>query len=129
MSTGLPRPRLARSAHRGRMLLRGYVSKSSAVLNRLMPFIYTGVPKRQTTPMDGAAGFKRPRKHCDHCGEDLSYSAYLQHYTSRYSIYGTTIVPRLYGTTKWALIKYNVWVMSSRIKKGAIRKSPGQSFV
>ena len=32
MSTGLPRPRLARSAHRGRMkLLRGYVSKSSAV--------------------------------------------------------------------------------------------------
>ena len=36
MSTGLPRPRLARSAHRGRMkLLRGYVSKSSAVLNRL----------------------------------------------------------------------------------------------
>ena len=32
---GLPRPRLARSAHRGRMLLRGYVSKSSAVLNRL----------------------------------------------------------------------------------------------
>ena len=35
MSTGLPRLRLARSAHRGRMLLRGYVSKSSAVLNRL----------------------------------------------------------------------------------------------
>ena len=36
MSTGLPRPRLARSAHRGRMkFLRGYVSKSSAVLNRL----------------------------------------------------------------------------------------------
>ena len=34
--TGIPRPRLARSAHRGRMkLLRGYVSKSSAVLNRL----------------------------------------------------------------------------------------------
>ena len=36
MSTGLPRPRLARSAHSGRMkLLWGYVSKSSAVLNRL----------------------------------------------------------------------------------------------
>ena len=35
MSTGLPRLRLARSAHCGRMkLLRGYVSKSS-VLNRL----------------------------------------------------------------------------------------------
>ena len=34
--TGIPRPRLARSAHRGRMkLLRGYVSKSIAVLNRL----------------------------------------------------------------------------------------------
>ena len=29
MSTGLPQPRLARSAHRGRIkLLRGYVSKS-----------------------------------------------------------------------------------------------------
>ena len=36
MSTGLPWPRLARSAHRGRIkLLRGYVSKSSAVLNPL----------------------------------------------------------------------------------------------
>ena len=36
MSTALPRQRLARSAHRGRMkLLRGYVSKSSAVLKRL----------------------------------------------------------------------------------------------
>ena len=35
MSTGVPRLRLARSAHRGRMLLRKYVSKSSAVLNRL----------------------------------------------------------------------------------------------
>ena len=34
MSTGLPRPRLARSAHRGRIkLLRGYVSKSIAALN------------------------------------------------------------------------------------------------
>ena len=33
--TGLPRPGLARSAHRGRIkLLRGYVSKSSAALNR-----------------------------------------------------------------------------------------------
>ena len=33
---GLPRPRLARSAHRGRIkLLRGYVSKSSAALNLL----------------------------------------------------------------------------------------------
>ena len=36
MSTGLPRPGLARSAHRGRItLLRGYVSKSSATLNPL----------------------------------------------------------------------------------------------
>ena len=36
MSTGLPRPGLARSAHRGRMkLLRGYVYKSSAALNPL----------------------------------------------------------------------------------------------
>ena len=36
MSTGLPRPHLARSAHRGRIkLLRGYVSKSSAALNPL----------------------------------------------------------------------------------------------
>ena len=36
MSTGLPRPRLARSAHRERIkLLRGYVSKSSAALNPL----------------------------------------------------------------------------------------------
>ena len=36
MSTGLPRPGLARSAHRGRIkLLRGYVSKSSAALNPL----------------------------------------------------------------------------------------------
>ena len=36
MSTGLPRPRLARSAHGGRIkLLRGYVSKSSAALNPL----------------------------------------------------------------------------------------------
>ena len=35
-STGLPRPGLARSAHRGRIkLLRGYVSKSSAALNPL----------------------------------------------------------------------------------------------
>ena len=35
MSTGLPRPGLARSAHRGRIkLLRGYVSKSSAAVNR-----------------------------------------------------------------------------------------------
>ena len=35
-STGLPRPRLARSAHRGRVkLLRGYVSKSTAALNPL----------------------------------------------------------------------------------------------
>ena len=35
-STGLPRPGLARSVHRGRMkLLRGYVSKSSAALNPL----------------------------------------------------------------------------------------------
>ena len=34
--TGLPRPGLARSAHRGRIkFLKGYVSKSSAVLNRL----------------------------------------------------------------------------------------------
>ena len=34
MSTGLPRPSLARSAHRGRIkLLRGYVFKSSAALN------------------------------------------------------------------------------------------------
>ena len=32
ISTGLPRPGLARSAHRGR---RGYVSKSSAALNPL----------------------------------------------------------------------------------------------
>ena len=37
MSTGLPRPGLARSAHRGRIkLLNGYVSKSSAALNPLM---------------------------------------------------------------------------------------------
>ena len=37
MSTGLPRPGLACSAHRGRMkLLRGYVSKSSAAINPLM---------------------------------------------------------------------------------------------
>ena len=36
MSTGLPRPRLACPAHRGRIkLLRGYVSKSSAALNPL----------------------------------------------------------------------------------------------
>ena len=36
MSTGLPRPGLARSAHRRRIkLLRGYVSKSSAALNPL----------------------------------------------------------------------------------------------
>ena len=36
MSTGLPWPGLARSAHRGRInLLRGYVSKSSAALNPL----------------------------------------------------------------------------------------------
>ena len=36
MRTGLPRPGLARSAHRGRItLLRGYVSKSSATLNPL----------------------------------------------------------------------------------------------
>ena len=36
MSTGLPQPGLARSAHRGRIkLLRGYVSKSSAALNPL----------------------------------------------------------------------------------------------
>ena len=36
MSTGLPRPGLARSAHRGRIkLLRGNVSKSSAALNPL----------------------------------------------------------------------------------------------
>ena len=36
MSTGLPRPGLARSAHCGRIkLLRGYVSKSSAALNPL----------------------------------------------------------------------------------------------
>ena len=35
MSTGLPRPDLARSAHRGRIkFLRGYVSKSSAAVNR-----------------------------------------------------------------------------------------------
>ena len=35
MSTGLPRPGLARSAHRGRIkFLRGYVSKSSAAVNR-----------------------------------------------------------------------------------------------
>ena len=34
MSTGLPRPGLARSAHRGRIkFLRGYVSKSSAAVN------------------------------------------------------------------------------------------------
>ena len=34
MSTGLPRPGLARLAYRGRIkLLRGYVSKSSAALN------------------------------------------------------------------------------------------------
>ena len=33
--TGLPQPRLARSAHPGRKLLRGYVSKSSAALNPL----------------------------------------------------------------------------------------------
>ena len=37
MSTGLPRPGLARSAHRGQIkLLRGYVSKSSDALNTLM---------------------------------------------------------------------------------------------
>ena len=36
MSTGLPRPGLARSAYRGRIkLLRGYVFKSSAALNPL----------------------------------------------------------------------------------------------
>ena len=36
MSTGLPRPGLARSAHRGRTkFLRGYVFKSSAALNPL----------------------------------------------------------------------------------------------
>ena len=36
ISTGLPRPGLARSAHRGRIkLLRGYVSKSNAALNPL----------------------------------------------------------------------------------------------
>ena len=36
MSTGLPRPGLARPAHRGRIkFLRGYVSKSSAAVNRL----------------------------------------------------------------------------------------------
>ena len=36
MSTGLPRPGLARSAHRGRIkFLRGYVFKSSAALNPL----------------------------------------------------------------------------------------------
>ena len=36
MSTGLPRPGLAHSAHRGQIdLLRGYVSKSSAALNPL----------------------------------------------------------------------------------------------
>ena len=36
MSTGLPRPGLAGSSHRGRMkLLRGYISKSSAALNPL----------------------------------------------------------------------------------------------
>ena len=35
MSTGLPRPCLARSAHRGRTFLRGYVSKSSAAVNPL----------------------------------------------------------------------------------------------
>ena len=35
MSTGLPQPGLARSAHRGRIkFLRGYVSKSSAAVNR-----------------------------------------------------------------------------------------------
>ena len=35
MSTGLPRPGLARSAHHGRIkFLRGYVSKSSAAVNR-----------------------------------------------------------------------------------------------
>ena len=35
MSTGLPRPGLAHSAHRGRIkFLRGYVSKSSAAVNR-----------------------------------------------------------------------------------------------
>ena len=35
MSTGLPRPGLARSAHRGRIkFLRGYVSKSGAAVNR-----------------------------------------------------------------------------------------------
>ena len=35
MSTGLPRPGLARSAHRGRIkFLRGYVSMSSAAVNR-----------------------------------------------------------------------------------------------
>ena len=35
MSTGLPRPGLARSTHRGRIkFLRGYVSKSSAAVNR-----------------------------------------------------------------------------------------------
>ena len=36
MSTGLPQPGLARSAHRGRIkFLRGYVSKSSAAVNPL----------------------------------------------------------------------------------------------
>ena len=36
MSTGLPRPGLARSAHCGRIkFLRGYVSKSSAAVNPL----------------------------------------------------------------------------------------------
>ena len=36
MSTGLPRPGLARSAHRGQIkFLRGYVSKSSAAVNPL----------------------------------------------------------------------------------------------
>ena len=35
MSTGLPRPGLARSAHRGRIkFIRGYISKSSAAVNR-----------------------------------------------------------------------------------------------
>ena len=35
MDTGLPRPGLARSAHRGRIKFqRGYVSKSSAAVNQ-----------------------------------------------------------------------------------------------
>ena len=36
--------------------------------------------------MDHLAGVKRhrDRKHCEHCGEDLSYSAHLQHRTLYY---------------------------------------------